>query len=169
MDREARLAHDPIDLASRNWRSAGWTDAVDGMGVVTSIMRVQQIVLGEVERVLRPFDLTFARYEVLMLLHFSRRGALPVGKIGERLQVHPASVTNAVDRLERDALVRRVPNPTDRRSVMAELTDVGRERALQATDALNREVFTALPLDHATSTQLYDLLRQVRHAVGDFA
>jgi DNA-binding MarR family transcriptional regulator len=168
MQRPGRLAQDPIELAAQNWRTAGWAEAVDGMSLVTSIMRVQQIVLGEVERILRPFDLTFSRYEVLMLLHFSRRGALAVGKIGERLQVHPASVTNAVDRLERDHLVCRIPNPADRRSVMAELTEAGRTRALAATDALNTEVFTALPLEGAGPAQLFGLLRQLRHAAGDF-
>lgn len=74
------------------------------MAIVTSVMRVQQIFAGEVEAVLKPIGLTFARYEVLMLLDFSRSGQLPLGKIGERLQVHPASVTNAVDRLESDGV-----------------------------------------------------------------
>ena len=57
----------------------------------------------------RPYGLTFARFEALALLSFSRRGALPLGKIGDRLQVHPTSVTNTVNRLERDGLVRRAP------------------------------------------------------------
>ena len=98
------------------------------MAVVTSVMRVQQLLLRQVEEVLRPLGLTFARYEVLMLLGFSRTGALPVGKVGERLQVHPASVTNAVDRLERDGFVERVANPRDGRSVLASITPAGRER-----------------------------------------
>ena len=66
--------------------------------------------------------LTFARYEVLMLLSFSRQGALPLGKIGERLQVNAASVTNAVDRLEADGLVTRRSNPDDGRGRLARLT-----------------------------------------------
>jgi len=57
--------------------------------------------LSRADAELRPFGLTFARFEVLMLLSFSTTGSLPLGKIGERLQVNPASVTNAVDRLER--------------------------------------------------------------------
>ena len=85
------------------------------MAAVTSVMRVQQIMLREVEAVLKPLGLTFARYEVLMLLSFSRAGSLPVGKMGERLQVHPASVTNAVDRLEHDGYVVRRRNPVDGR------------------------------------------------------
>ena len=95
---------------------------------------------------LRPLGLTFARYEVLMLLCFSRKGSLPVGKIGERLQVHPASVTNAVHRLEDDGFVIRVANPADGRSVLAEITAAGRESAGQATAAAQREVFSIVPI-----------------------
>jgi DNA-binding MarR family transcriptional regulator len=162
------LRTDPIDLARANWEQHGWSSALDGMGVVTSIMRVQQIMLSEVERILRPFGLTFARYEVLMLLHFTRTGELPVGKIGERLQVHAASVTNAVGRLERDGLVRRAPNPADGRSVIAAITPAGRTLAVTATDDLNQLVFSAWPLDHDESSELYALLKSVRHAFGDF-
>ena len=86
----------------------------DAMAAATSIMRAQQIVLAAVDGALRPFGLTFARYEGLVLLLFSRRGALPLGKMGQRLMIHPTSVTNIIDRLEEQGLVRRVPHP-DRR------------------------------------------------------
>ena len=43
---------------------------------------------------LRPWHLTFPRYEALMLLFYSRNGSLPLGKIGERLQVHRTSITS---------------------------------------------------------------------------
>jgi DNA-binding MarR family transcriptional regulator len=162
------LRDDPIDLARDNWCASGWSSAADGMAVVTSIMRVQQILLGEVEAALRPFQLTFARYEVLMLLRFARRGSLPVGLIGARLQVHPASVTNAVARLERDGLVVRTQNPDDGRSVLASLTPAGRRLLEAATEALNSQIFSALPVSADRSEQLYQLLRDVRHVYGDF-
>src|SRR4051812_35846544 len=120
------LSIDPIAEARRQWEAHGWGDAAPGMALVTSVMRVQQLLAGQVDAVLRPHDLTLARYEVLMLLTFSRTGALPLGKIGERLQVHPASVTNAVDRLEAQRLVKRAPPPTDRRATLATLTPRGR-------------------------------------------
>lgn len=163
------LDTDPIDLARANWSRAGWAAASDPMGVVTSVMRAHQLLLGEVDRVLRPLGLTFARYEVLMLLHFSRAGALPVGKIGARLQVHPASVTNAVDRLEADGLVARHPHPDDGRSVMAELTADGRTLALRATAALNAEVFERLPVNATAQRELLVDLQELRRAFGDFA
>ena len=56
------------------------------MSAVTSIMRVQQILLARLNEELKPFDLTFPRYEALMLLYLPRRGALPLGKMGDRLR-----------------------------------------------------------------------------------
>ena len=163
------LRSDPIDLARDNWSRSGWEAASDPMGVVTSVMRVHQLLLAEVERVLRPLHLTFARYEVLMLLHFSRAGQLPVGKIGARLQVHPASVTNAVDRLESDGLVERSPHPEDGRSVMAAITVAGRELALAATENLNTEVFERLPMSKSAQGELLRDLQEIRRSFGDFS
>jgi DNA-binding MarR family transcriptional regulator len=168
MPKRGPLPNDPIDLARDHWRAHGWPDAADGMAAVTSIVRVQQLLVAHVEAVLRPLGLTFARYEVLMLLIFTRRGELPLGKIGERLQVHPASVTNAVDRLERDGLVRRARNPSDGRGVLAAITPAGRRLAGQATDVVNERVFCRLALDGDELAELYRLLKVLRRAEGDF-
>jgi DNA-binding MarR family transcriptional regulator len=163
-----KLRSDPIELARRNWRNRQWETAADGMAIVTSVMRVQQIFAGEVERVLRPLDLTFARYEVLMLLDFSSSGELPLGKIGERLQVHPASVTNAVDRLESDGLVTRSPHPQDGRSTLASISPNGRALASSASAALNDQVFATVALTSAEIQEMFRLLSRIRHAAGDY-
>ncbi len=162
------LRDDPIDLAHANWSRRGWDEAADGMAVITSIMRVQQVLLARVETILRPLGLTFARYEVLMLLLFSRSGCLPVGKIGERLQVHPASVTNVVQRLEQDQFVARSANPVDGRSVLAEITPRGRKLAERATSLLNAQVFSLVPLPPGEQREVYSTLKDLRHAFGDF-
>ena len=104
------LPFDPIDEAARQW-ALRW-DGVPAMHAVTSLMRVQQLVLGRLDAILKPHGLTFARYEALVLLCFSSRGSLPLGKMGERLQVHPTSITSIVQRLEADGLVVRGPTPT---------------------------------------------------------
>jgi hypothetical protein len=91
------LRFDPIEEAARQWRERWGEEPIAAMRAVTSLMRVQQLWLGRLNEALRPHGLTFARYEVLMLLHFSRGGALPLGKVGERLQVHPTSVTSLID------------------------------------------------------------------------
>jgi DNA-binding MarR family transcriptional regulator len=163
-----RLNFDPIAEAERQWGEHGWTDEAAGMAVVTSIMRLQQVFLARADAVLRPLGLTFARYEVLMLLSFARKGALPLGKIGERLQVNAASVTNAVDRLEGDGLVARRSNPEDGRGTLAGLTAAGRRRAAAATDAMNKEVFTDIGLAPSMVARLFDLLADLRRAAGDF-
>lgn len=163
------LPFDPIEEARRQWVARGWSSTAGGMAAVTSLMRAQQIVLARIDRHLRPLGLTFARYEVLMLLMFSRRGALPLSVVGSRLQVHPTSVTSAVDRLESQGLVRRSPHPTDRRAVLAELTPEGRDLAEQASRRLNEEVFVDLGLDDSEAEQLVDVVRTLRRAEGDFA
>jgi DNA-binding MarR family transcriptional regulator len=144
------LPNDPIELARANWEQHGWAESADGMALVS------------------PLGLTFARYEVLRLLAFSRRGAMPVGKIGERLQVHPASVTNAVQRLEADGLVRRVSNPNDGRGVLAEITDQGRQLVDKCTDLLNADVFSIVPVGTAEQRRAFTALRSIRKAFGDF-
>lgn len=162
------LRVDPIAEAHRHWSARGWQEAADGMALVTSVVRAQQILLGRIERVLRPFDLSFARYEVLMILFFSRKGELPLGKIGARLQVQPGAVTNAVDRLERDGLVSRCPHPTDGRATLAALTAAGRRLARKATALLNANVFAETGLSAVEARQVIGLLRELRIEAGDF-
>ncbi len=163
------LPFDPILEARRQWAAHGWADAADGMAAVTSVIRAQQIYLARIDSVLRPFGLTFARYEVLMLLGFSRAGSLPLNKMGTRLQVHPTSITNAVDRLETQGLIRRVPHATDRRTTLAEITDEGRQLALEATEAVNGAVFATPGLVGADVITLVEVLQKLRRSTGDFS
>jgi DNA-binding MarR family transcriptional regulator len=162
------LPFDPIDEAGRQWR-ANWPQApVAAMMAVTSVMRVQQILLGRLNDALGEFGLTFARYEALMLLYFSRAGSLPLGKMGARLQVHAASVTNLVDGLERAGYVHRAAHPRDRRTTLATITPRGREVAQAATDVLHETRFGTGPLDDGQLTAVTELLRDARAGAGDF-
>ena len=131
-------------------------------------MRAQQVVLAAVDGALRPFGLTFARYEGLVLLLFSRNGGLPLGKMGQRLMIHPTSVTNIIDRLEEQGLVRRIPHPTDGRTTLAELTDDGRRLARRATTAVNAVSFGLDGLSVEDLRQLIRITRKLRQSVGDF-
>lgn len=139
------------------------------MQAITGLMRVHQLVLGQMDELLRPFSLTFARYEVLVLLSFSRSGALPLGKIGERLQVHATSVTPLVQRLHADGLIERRPHPDDRRAVLATLTPRGREVLERATVALTDAGFGLRSLSEAECRRLTATLATVRREAGDFA
>ncbi len=160
------LPFDPIARAADIWeRRFGPPSA---MAAVTSIMRAQQILLGELDRLLRPHGLTFARYEALVLLTFSRRGALPLRVIGQRLMVHPTSVTNTIGRLEKQGLVVRRPNPRDGRGTLAEITAQGRAVVGRATRDLMAADFGMGRYDAGQLTEIFDLLRGLRLAAGDF-
>jgi len=163
-----QLSFDPIAEAQRQWEVHEWTKEAPKMAVVTSIMRLQQIFLTKADSALRPLDLTFARYEVMMLLSFSKRGLLPLGKIGERLQLNAASVTNAVDRLESQGLVVKRRNPDDGRGTLATLTTAGRRLARRATVVMNAEVFSDVGLDESELRALFGILAKLRSAAGDF-
>lgn len=162
------LPRDPIAEAKRQWQDRGWSDAADGMAAVTAIMRTQQILLARIEGVLRNFDLTFARFELLALLSFTRTGALPMAKASARLQVHPTSVTNAVNRLERARLVKRMAHPTDGRATLVEITEEGRSRVLAATAELNVSVFSSPGFSTDDLASLDRMLVVFRRNAGDF-
>jgi DNA-binding MarR family transcriptional regulator len=166
------LEFDPIDRAGDLW-AEHWPneepDVYASMRAVTSIMRAQQILIGELDGMLRPYGITFSRFEALVLLVHSQEGSLPLSKIGERLQVHATSVTNVIDRLEAAGLVRREPNPRDGRGTLAVITEEGREVAGKATAALNAARFglSALPDDDLGA--LFTILRRLRVEAGDFS
>ncbi len=139
------------------------------MAAVTSIMRVQQILLAELDGLLRPFGLTFARYEALVLLSFSRSGSLPLRLIGQRLMVHPTSVTNTINRLEQAKLVIRRPNPVDKRGTLAEITPAGRELMESATKTLMAVGFGLSSYEEGQLDEMFGLLEKLRIEAGDFS
>ncbi|MDQ2846500.1 MAG: MarR family transcriptional regulator [Actinomycetota bacterium] len=166
-DRGPALPFDPITKAAETWAERIGPNT--SMAAVTNVMRVQQILQATVDEALKPHGLTFARYEALVLLSFSKRGSLPMRLMGDRLQLHPTSITNIVDRLEADKLARRLPHPNDRRTTLVELTDAGRDRLAQATTAVTDSSFGFVGLDDDELDQLTLLLTKFRRAAGDFA
>ncbi|MFD8814916.1 MarR family winged helix-turn-helix transcriptional regulator [Streptomyces sp. NPDC059627] len=166
MPKPLSLPFDPIaradDLWKRRWGS------VPSMAAITSIMRAQQILLAEVDAVVKPYGLTFARYEALVLLTFSKAGELPMSKIGERLMVHPTSVTNTVDRLVKSGLVDTRPNPNDGRGTLATITEKGREVVEAATRDLMAMDFGLGVYDAEECGEIFAMLRPLRIAASDF-
>jgi len=172
MSSQPPLGFDPIDRAGELWQRR-WPDeqpeVYAAMRAVTSIMRAHQILIAELDGMLRPYGITFSRYEALVLLVHSRVGALPLSKIGERLQVHATSVTNVIDRLEGAGLVRRAPNPRDGRGTLAIITAAGRDVAQQATAAFNAARFAMSSLGGQELTEIFAILRRLRLEAGDFS
>ena len=101
------------------------------------------------------------------MLFFSRDGQMKLSELGQRLLLHPTSITSTVDSLEKLGYVQRTPHPTDRRATMATITESGRQ-AISATSSVMRDHdywLDALTVDEAA--QLFALLRKVRDAAGD--
>jgi DNA-binding MarR family transcriptional regulator len=168
MDVASPLVFDPIAEARRQWNLHWGEEPTPSMAAVTSIMRAQQIIMARLNELLAPLELTFPRYEALMLLFYSRKGELPLGKISDRLQVHRTSVTNVIDRLVESGYAERVSHQHDRRAVLARITPAGRQAARRATKQLNAARFAVTPLDDDACESLYATLEPLRSAVGDF-
>ena len=168
MPQRTPLPIDPIAEAKRQWTTHGWGDSATGMSAVTSIMRVQQLLLARVDSVLQPFGLSFARFELLRLLAFARGGLLPMASVVARLQVHPASVTAVVTRLVKDGFLEKKPHPDDGRAAILALTPEGRKIVERATRDLNEQVFSDPAISSEEVVDVVRVLARIRKEAGDF-
>ena len=159
------LSYDPVEASREWWIDEGWKEAAPGMAAVVSVMRAEQIFLTQATTILRPLGLTFARYQVLGMLR--GRGPLTLGRLGDGLWITPATVTNAIDRLEAAGLCRRLSHPDDARSTLAEITAKGRRLFDRAVEALNAELFGAMTLSEDELGALVELIGKIRAGAGD--
>lgn len=159
---------DVVEASRRVWLREWNADAASGMAVFTAILRSFQLLDDEVHRVVRRHGLTFARYEVLTWLATDPESSLTLSWISKTLRIPPATVTNLIDRLEQDKLVRRVPHPTDARTTLAVITPRGRKIAREATSDLNTSVYERIGLSEAQRYQLLDLLAELRAHGNEF-
>ncbi len=159
------LQYDPVEASRQRWIEQGWGDTAPGMAAVVSVLRAEQIFLRRATEVLRPLGLTFARYQVLGMVRWA--GPLTLGAVGHRLWITPATVTNAIDRLEAAALCRRVDHPTDARATLVEITAKGRRLFDRAVAQLNADVFADIGLTEDELDLLVGLLGKIRRTEGD--
>ncbi len=159
------LIYDPVEASRERWVQQGWGDTAAGMAAVVSVMRAEQIFLNRAATILRPLDLTFARYQVLGMLRWT--GPMTLGAVGHRLWITPATVTSAVDRLEKAGLTRRAAHPTDARATLVEITAKGRRLFDRAVETLNEDLFGTVGLDQKELDLLVGLIGKIRAAEGD--
>ncbi|MGI9611477.1 MAG: MarR family winged helix-turn-helix transcriptional regulator [Acidimicrobiales bacterium] len=157
---------DPIHAAAAHWKDHGWAGGAR-MPASMAIHRVAALARQRVTEVLKTFDLTFSRHELLAVLYFSSHGEMSLGRISSRLFLHPTSVTATVDALEKLGFVERVPNPNDRRGVRARITPLGRERIEQSTPAIVEAESGLEAMTEDEARLVFDALTSVRRAAGD--
>jgi len=163
------LSIDPVDEAGRQWRRRWGTESVPPLAAVASILRIHQILIARLNDALAPFELTMARYEALMLLFLSRRGTLPLAKLGARLQANPTSAASLAEALEQRGYATRAPDPRDAHATLVTITERGRQVAAEATALLNKQQFGTAPLRDQELVALTEILRRVRAGAGDAA
>jgi DNA-binding MarR family transcriptional regulator len=113
------------------------------------------------QETLAPWDITPAQFRALRVLR--RNGVMRLSELSERLQIAPRSTTEVIDALESRDLVRRRPDPDDRRATLVEVTEHGTGvldaiRAVQGTEA-ERAFELLSPADR---TDLARILRKLR-------
>ena len=115
-----------IDKLLKSMSDSRW-EGVENYIALSASLRTARVLTFVVDGQLEQLGINWPRFETLMMLRFSQRGALSLGKLSERLLVHPTSVTNTIDKLEAEGYVRRIPHPKDRRAILAQLTEEGHE------------------------------------------
>jgi len=159
---------DVVEASRRVWLETWDPEAASGMAVFTAILRSEQLLHDQVKAVMRRYALTFARYEVLTWLATDPESSVTLSWISRTLRIPPATVTDIIDRLEADELLRRVPHATDARTTIAVITPKGRKLANDATNDLNVDVYQRIGLSAAKRHQLIALLAELRASGNEF-
>ena len=141
-----------VRRALKEMDAAGSTAVLEALGALR--LAAKQLH-DSMEQFADGYGLSESRLRVLTRLHYSADHRLPLGALADDLAVTPRTMTDIVDVLERDGLVKRIPDPGDRRSVLAALTDAGVERI----DAMRRHAVEkqAAVANGFTSDQLVQL------------
>src|SRR2546425_5628207 len=106
--------------------------------LVFSLLGAAGAVEARLDAAVRPLGLSLAKTGVLMLLAEARQ-PLPLSELAEHEGCVRSNITQLVDRLEKDGLVRRRGDPADGRSVRAALTRAGAQVYAKAVRALAQE------------------------------
>jgi DNA-binding MarR family transcriptional regulator len=159
---------DVVEASRRVWLAQWPSEAASGMAVFVGILRSYQLLNHDVNQVMRRQGLTFSRYEVLTWLATDAESSVTLSWISRTLRIPPATVTDIIDRLERDALVRRAPHPSDARTTLAVITPRGRKLANDATRELNAAVYERIGLAEEKRALLIDLLAELRANGAEF-
>jgi DNA-binding MarR family transcriptional regulator len=145
------------------------TDA-DAIEVFLALLRSVRVHRTAVQRQIETLGLdvgmTGARYTLLMTLYFSRENLLAQNALSKELNVSRTNITNLIDGLERDGLVERIPNPTDRRVSYARLTQAGYDLCVKLMPVMTTLMQSATRgFNEEERIQLKELLYRVQRNI----
>ena len=132
-------------------------------GIVDRIGGINRRIRWMHDETLEQLDLNYTDWHVLTALHWAgepyRRKA---GELARRIELTSGAMTSRLDALEKEGLVRRLRDPSDRRSVLVELTEKGMQKHEQALGIqADKEALLAAALTDREKEQLNGLLRRV--------
>lgn len=129
-------------------------------GIIDRIGGINRRIKRGHEVTLKEFDLTYPEWHVLTALR--NGGPRTPGVLAGYLEVSTGAMTSRLDALEAEGLIRRVPDPDDRRSVIVEITEAGRQKWHAAASVQARkEGFFTSALSESEKKRLNALLRKL--------
>jgi DNA-binding MarR family transcriptional regulator len=159
------------ELDSIEWSRLRWREfegpGPDHFAAMAGLMRLEQMVGSAVDRILRENNLSRTAYLVMVTLRLDRQRTLTMGQLSKRLLLHPTTVSLMTEKLQNRGLVERKPHPTDRRTVLATLTDEGTEALATASRSLADAQYGFGGVSDRMATTLTEVIRHVRNGMGD--
>ena len=133
------MAKDLVDHAIDGWEMTTPEVDTSPLQVTGRLSRIGAHLANRQEAVFDQFGLNRGEVGALSTLRLAGPAhRLSPGRMGKGLMLSSAGITSRIDRLERRGLVRRLPDPDDRRGVIVELTDQGVEVVAAAVAAVAR-------------------------------
>jgi DNA-binding MarR family transcriptional regulator len=154
---------DHVDKRLEELRSAELPDLdFDVEGIVERIQGLDRRFRLAMEETLEDHSLSYGEWRVLCNLRRAHEQTSTPGHLSSKLELSSGAMTNRLDRMENAGLVRRLPDPSDRRGVRVQMTAEGKDAWLESTNAQAiKEALIASGLTKDEQHQLNGLLRKL--------
>lgn len=157
---------DPVEFTREHWARSD-QPGVEYFTAMGAMMRTHQLMVAEMDRVLKPHGLSRTAFLLMATLLMSREHTRPLGQLSKHLMVHPTTITLVIDQLDGKGLVTRTPHSTDRRTVLASLTPDGLDLVTKASQDLAVAHFGLTGVTESVAKRLTTVLGQIRDRMGD--
>lgn len=161
-----RPDEDTVGFTGRRWAELGMPQP-EHFTAMSEVLRISALLNKSIDRALKPFRVSKRGLLVMITLFVDPDSSKALGQLSKILMVHPTTVTLTIDQLESAGLVERRPHPTDRRTVLASLTETGQQTMKQIADSLAESDFGFPAAAPDSAHALTVALHQVRTEMGD--
>ncbi len=161
-----KVGPDDLDRRLLDWKREIPSLDVPTEGIVERIQILARDFDRSIDDTLAEFALDRRAYWLIgALRYYGPPYRLSAGELSQEMRLSSGAMTNRLDRLEKAGLIRRLPDPSDRRGVLVEPTKAGHAAWEECTGAqANREALIASALSEDEKEQLHGLLRRLMGA-----